>query len=57
MDNDNVIDTLERTPTYRRDKHIVEELKNNGLGGSPTVKVADNTQNPKGNSTINFMAD
>ena len=56
MDNDEVIEAMERIPTAKRDKQMVDSLKANGASGlsvSHAVEQASR-QNP-GSTSINFM--
>ena len=51
IDDDAVIDTLEKTPTFNRDKKVVERLKN----AIPSYRRPDPSDSRRGGSRINFV--
>lgn len=49
LDDDAICDTLERTPTYRRERRIVEEIRSRSLNPRPGVQ-----HDPRSSRTVDF---
>ena len=54
IDDDAVIDTLEKTPTFNRDKKVVERLKN-AIPSYRRPDPSDGADSRRGGSRINFV--
>ncbi|MCH5325579.1 MAG: cell division protein FtsZ [Duncaniella sp.] len=52
LDDDTICELLENTPTYKRDRKVIEELRN--TAGESTMTSTSATQSNSGNAIFNF---